>query len=67
VRLLKGFERKSRQAAQGAALLADGLAGGRCEPLVSRLRIREAGGTALDHLFVISPETGRRRLGLDDG
>ena len=66
VRLLKGFERRSRQAAQGAALLADGLAGGGCAPLVERLRIREAGGTALDHLFVISPETGRRRLGLDD-
>jgi hypothetical protein len=34
--------------------------------MVDRLRIREAGGTALDHLFVISPETGRQRLGLDD-
>jgi predicted butyrate kinase (DUF1464 family) len=66
VRLLKGFERRSRQAAQGAALLADGLAGGRCAPMVDRLRIREADGTALDHLFVISPEMGRRRLGLDD-
>jgi predicted butyrate kinase (DUF1464 family) len=66
VRLLRGFERTSRQAAQGAALLADGLAGGRCAPLVDRLRIREAGGTVLDHLFVIAPETGRRRLGLDD-
>jgi predicted butyrate kinase (DUF1464 family) len=66
VRLLRGFERTSRQAAQGAALLADGLAGGRCAPLVDRLRVREAGGTVLDHLFVIAPETGRRRLGLDD-
>ena len=66
VRLLRGFERASRQAAQGAALLADGLVGGTCGPLVDRLRVREAGGTVLDHLFVISPETGRRRLGLDD-
>ena len=66
VRVLKGFERKSRQAAHGAALLADGLAGGRCAPLVDRLRIREAGGTVLDHLFVITPGMARRRLGLDD-
>jgi predicted butyrate kinase (DUF1464 family) len=39
-----------RAAAHGAAVLADGLAGGRYAPLVDRLRLREAGGTALDHL-----------------
>lgn len=65
VRLLKGFGRNARQAAQGAALLADGLAGGRCAPLVDRLRIREAHGTVLDHLYVIPPKAGRQRLGLD--
>jgi predicted butyrate kinase (DUF1464 family) len=37
-------------AARGAALLADGLAGGRYAPLVERLRLREAAGSALDHL-----------------
>jgi predicted butyrate kinase (DUF1464 family) len=37
-------------AARGAALLADGLAGGRYAPLVARLRLREASGGALDHL-----------------
>jgi predicted butyrate kinase (DUF1464 family) len=37
-------------AAQGAALLADGLAGGRYAPLVEGMRLREASGTALDHL-----------------
>jgi len=37
-------------AARGAALLADGLAGGRYAPLVDRLRLREARGGALDHL-----------------
>ncbi|MBA3260390.1 MAG: DUF1464 family protein [Gemmatimonadales bacterium] len=65
VRLLEGFGGKASQAAQGAALVADGLAGGRCAPLVDRLRIREAEGTVLDHLYVISPEAARRRLGLD--
>jgi len=39
-----------RGAAHGAALIADGLAGGRHAPLVDRLRLREASGTALDHL-----------------
>jgi predicted butyrate kinase (DUF1464 family) len=39
-------------AAHGGALLADGLTGGRYAPLVSALRLREARGTALDHLRV---------------
>lgn len=39
-----------KQAAQGAALLADGLAGGRHEPLVASLTLREASGTILDWL-----------------
>jgi predicted butyrate kinase (DUF1464 family) len=40
----------SKSAARGAALLADGLAGGSYAPLVERMRIREAAGGALDHL-----------------
>jgi predicted butyrate kinase (DUF1464 family) len=39
-----------KHAAQGAAVLADGLAGGTFAPLVEHLRIREAEGTALDWL-----------------
>jgi predicted butyrate kinase (DUF1464 family) len=39
-----------RSAARGAALLADGLAGGSYAPLVARLRLREARGGVLDHL-----------------
>jgi predicted butyrate kinase (DUF1464 family) len=42
--------RAVQTAARGAALLADGLAGGTYEPLVDRLRLREARGGALDHL-----------------
>ena len=37
-------------AARGAAILADGLAGGRYAPLVERLGLRDASGTVLDHL-----------------
>jgi predicted butyrate kinase (DUF1464 family) len=39
-----------KHAAQGAALVADGLAGGRWAPLVEGLRLREAAGTVLDGL-----------------
>jgi predicted butyrate kinase (DUF1464 family) len=39
-----------KHAAQGAALLADGLAGGQFAPLVEHLRLPEAGGTVLDFL-----------------
>jgi predicted butyrate kinase (DUF1464 family) len=46
-------------AAQGAAMLADGLAGGRYAPLVERLRLREASGTALDHLRMRGAESIR--------
>jgi predicted butyrate kinase (DUF1464 family) len=39
-----------KHAAQGAAVLADGLAGGAHAPLVEHLRLRGAAGTALDWL-----------------
>ena len=61
---LAGFAAVATQAAQGAALLADGLAGGASLGLVETLGIREARGTVLDHLHVISPATARARLGI---
>jgi predicted butyrate kinase (DUF1464 family) len=67
VRLLTGFATTAKQGAQGAALMADGLAGGAQRPLVDRLRVREARGTVLDHLVFISPATARRRLGIESG
>jgi predicted butyrate kinase (DUF1464 family) len=39
-----------KHAAQGAALIADGLAGGRYAALVDRLALRQAAGTVLDWL-----------------
>jgi predicted butyrate kinase (DUF1464 family) len=47
-----------KQAAQGAAVLADGLAGGRRAGLVERLRLREAAGTVLDGLCRPPPTFG---------
>src|SRR5437016_2834764 len=63
-RLLEGFAHTAKEGAQGAALIADGLAGGVNRELVERLAIREARGTVLDHLYVVPREQARRRLGL---
>jgi predicted butyrate kinase (DUF1464 family) len=64
VRQLRGWARVAKAAAQGAAILADGLAGGRWGSLVETMRLRHAAGTVLDHLIVITPDAARRRLGL---
>jgi predicted butyrate kinase (DUF1464 family) len=64
VELLDGFSIIVKHAAQGAALVADGLGGGRASNLVAQLGIRDASGTALDHLYVISADHARRRLGI---
>ena len=56
VRIAKGLA-----AAQGAAVLADGLAGGRYAALVERLGVRAASGSALDHLRVHGADRIRLR------
>jgi predicted butyrate kinase (DUF1464 family) len=61
---LAGFASVAMQAAQGAALIADGLAGGTSTALVDALGIRAASGTVLDHLYVIMPAAARARLGM---
>lgn len=61
VRVVKGFADVASQAAQGAALLADGLAGGTRRGLVEGLRLRSASGTVFDHLFVAGAEGLRQR------
>ena len=64
IEVLTGFAASALQAAQGAALLADGLAGGANADLVETLGIRGARGTVLDHLYVISSEQARKTLGM---
>ena len=66
VRQLRGISAASKAAAQGAALLADGLAGGAHAPLVEALRIREARGSVFDHLYVLEPSAARRSLFADN-
>ena len=66
VHALRGLAKTAKQGAQGAALVADGLAGGRESELVSTLGIRRASGTALDHLVSSWQNIARARLGIVD-
>jgi predicted butyrate kinase (DUF1464 family) len=49
-----------KEAARGAALIADGLAGGRHRALVDAMCLREARGTVLDHLYLAGADEVRR-------
>jgi predicted butyrate kinase (DUF1464 family) len=40
-----------KETAQGYALVADGLAGGKYKELVEWMKIKEAKGTALDYIY----------------
>jgi predicted butyrate kinase (DUF1464 family) len=51
----------AKAAAHGAAVLADGLAGGRYAPLVERLGVRDASGSVLDHLRIHGADRIRLR------
>jgi predicted butyrate kinase (DUF1464 family) len=61
VRRVVGFAQVAKEAAQGAALLADGLAGGPYAGLVETLQIRGAHGTVLDHLYIQDAAALRKR------
>ena len=57
-----GFAAVASEAAQGAALLGQGLAGqAGLRDLVDALQVRSAAGSVLDHLYVSETESLRRR------
>lgn len=62
VRRVEGYATVAKEAAQGAALIADGLLGGEPADLVDAMRLREASGTALDHVYVNGMDDVRRRF-----
>jgi predicted butyrate kinase (DUF1464 family) len=64
VRPLDGFATTVKEAAQGAALIADGLAGGQHRSVVETMRLRESRGSVLDHLHVAGADEVRRDFGL---
>lgn len=65
VRQVGGFARVAKEAAQGAALIAEGLAGGAHGRLVEVMGLREASGTVLDHVYVTGAAELRQAY-LDD-
>ena len=60
VRRVEGFAEKVKEAAQGAALIAQGLLGGESASLVEAMGIRAARGTVLDNLYVDGADEVRR-------
>ena len=64
VRRVGRFAQVSKEAAQGAALIADGLAGGQFKELVEVTKIRKATGTVLDHIYLPEADTLKRKYGL---
>jgi predicted butyrate kinase (DUF1464 family) len=63
VRRVTGIAEVAKEAAQGAALVADGLSGGRFADLIQTMRLREAQGTVLDYLYIsAAEELGRKYL-----
>ena len=64
--MVTGFARVAKEAAQGAALIAEGMAGGMHESLIEIMGIREAKGTCLDYLYIDKADTLKRKyLGLE--
>ena len=49
-RRVEGISTEVKEAAQGAAILADGLVGGKYRELVENMKLREAKGTVLDYI-----------------
>ncbi len=65
LRPLEGFGLKNvKEAAQGAALIANGLAGGRHEELVDMMEIRKAKGTSLDYILLPEIERIKKEYGV---
>ncbi len=65
VRRLGGFAVKNvKEAAQGAALIANGLAGGEYSGLIEVMRIREAKGTSLDNILLPEIDSLKREYGV---
>jgi predicted butyrate kinase (DUF1464 family) len=61
-RRVEGFAKISKEAAQGAALLADGLMGGANSKLVDVIKLREASGSVLDHIYLKKMQGLRARF-----
>ncbi|MBM4465761.1 MAG: DUF1464 domain-containing protein [Chloroflexi bacterium] len=61
LRRVEGFAQVAKEASQGAALIADGLAGGEFAELIEVMELKGATGTVLDHLYIQGAEALRRK------
>lgn len=52
VRPMKSYSLIAKHAAQGAAFIAEGLHGGPSAPIIDQLKIKEARGSVLDHIYL---------------
>jgi predicted butyrate kinase (DUF1464 family) len=64
VKEVQGFAKTVKEAAQGAALIADGLAGGSFEKLINTLDIRGATGSILDHIYLKEANELKKKYGV---
>ncbi len=52
IQILQGNAKVTKQAAEGAAVLANGIAGGKYKQLVDAMRLRESEGTVFSNLYL---------------
>ncbi|TFG01360.1 MAG: DUF1464 domain-containing protein [Promethearchaeota archaeon] len=52
VRSMKSYSQIAKRAAQGAAMIANGLLGGEFKPIIDNLKLKEASGSILDDIFI---------------
>jgi len=52
VRIMRSYGQIAKRAAQGATFIANGLLGGRFEPIIKNLKIKEASGSILDDIYI---------------
>ena len=64
VKPVQGFSKEVKEAAQGAALIANGLAGGKYKELVDVMKLKKASGTALDYIHLEEAEQLKKRYGI---
>lgn len=65
IRKVDGFATNNvKEAAQGAALVANGLAGGKYEPLVDVMELKKANGTSLDYILLPEMAVIKKEYGI---